>query len=58
MANKMAEFPRKIGHFLAKSGLASRGREGVSPENLKTQGGGYFGNFRSQGGYFGYTPPC
>ena len=59
MANKMAEFPGKLAIFLAKSSLASRGREGggclLKISKLR---GGYFGNFRSQGGgYFGYTPP-
>ena len=47
----MAEFPEKfasLGLNLPKTrGLASRG--GGGPENLKTQGG-YFGNFRFQGG--------
>ena len=51
MANKMAEFPGKLAIFWQKAAsLREAARGGVSPENLKTQGGGYFGNFRSQGG--------
>ena len=54
----MAEFPGKLAIFRQKAAsLREAARGGGSPEDLKTQGGGYFGNFRSQGGYFGYTPP-
>ena len=46
----MAEFQGKFAIFRHKA----RPQMG-SPENLKTQGV-YFGNFRFQRGYFGYTP--
>ena len=47
MANKMAEFPEKLAIFWQKRPRFARPRGGGgSPENLKTQGG-----------YFGYTPP-
>ena len=59
MANKMAEFPGKLAIFRQKAAsLREAARGGGSPENLKSQGGGgYFGNFRSQGGVFWLYPP-
>ena len=57
MANKMAEFPGKLAIFWQKAAsLREAARGGVSPENLKTQGGGFW-KFSISGGYFGYTPP-
>ena len=58
MANKMAEFPGKLAIFRQKAAsLREAARGGGSPESLKNQGG-YFGNFRSQGGgLFWLYPP-
>ena len=58
MANKMAEFPEKLAIFgqnLLK--LALRGREGGGSRKSQNSGGGYFGNFRSQGGGILAIPP-
>ena len=54
MANKMAEFPGKLGNFSPRTRHRfARPRGG--PEIFKTQGWGYSENFRSQGD-FGFTP--
>ena len=52
---KLPKLP-KMAEFREKAASLREAARGGSPENLKTQEG-LFGNFRSQGGYFGYTPP-
>ena len=57
MANKMAEFPGKLAIFWQKAASLREAARGGCLLKISKLRGGYFGNFRSQGGYFGYTPP-
>ena len=59
MTNKMAEFPEKLAIFgqnLHKTWPRSARPRGGGVQKISKLRGGYFGNFGSQGGYFGYTP--